>query len=213
MDLTPYVDNLRHDLAAAASAGGPEAMAAAERLVLALDPAVRLTLMDALSQAAAEITAELSAGSIDVRLRGREPQFVVDVPTVPMQTAAPRTSTTWASGNKTAAATTSDGTESADETSGGAPDGTDQDGSDGAVARITLRIPESLKARAEELAVGAGHSLNSWIVNAVRSATRDRALSVDIDLSGVPFLDHHASPPGPGRSDGRQRGKRMTGWV
>ena len=45
--------------------------------------------MDALSQAAAEITAELADGSVDVRLRGREPQFVVDVPTVPMPAAAP----------------------------------------------------------------------------------------------------------------------------
>ena len=89
MDITPYVDSLRHDLAAAAEAGGPEAKAAAERLALALDPAVRLALMDALSQAAAEITAELADGSVDVRLRGREPQFVVDVPTVPMPAARP----------------------------------------------------------------------------------------------------------------------------
>ena len=89
MDITPYVESLRQDLAAAAEAGGPEARVAAERLALALDPAVRLALMDALSQAAAEITAELADGSVDVRLRGREPQFVVDVPTVPVPAAAP----------------------------------------------------------------------------------------------------------------------------
>ena len=57
------VESLLHDLAAAAEAGGPEARAAAERLALALDPAVGLALMDALSQAAAEITGELPAGS------------------------------------------------------------------------------------------------------------------------------------------------------
>ena len=84
MDITPYVESLRQDLIAAAEAGGPEAKAAAERLTLALDPAVRLALMDALSQAAAEITSELPAGSVDVRLRGREPQLVVDVPTMAM---------------------------------------------------------------------------------------------------------------------------------
>jgi len=84
MDITPYVESLRQDLAAAAEAGGPEARQAAERLALALDPAVRLALMDALSQAAAEITSELAAGSVDVRLRGREPEFVVDVPTMPL---------------------------------------------------------------------------------------------------------------------------------
>jgi hypothetical protein len=45
--------------------------------------------MDALSQAAAEITSELPAGSVDVRLRGREPQFVVDVPTMPLAPTPP----------------------------------------------------------------------------------------------------------------------------
>src|SRR3954452_12494945 len=87
MDITPYVENLRHDLGAAAEAGGPEARAAAERLALALDPAVRLTLMDALSQAAPATTAELAAGSVEVRLRAREPELVVDVPTAPMAAA------------------------------------------------------------------------------------------------------------------------------
>ncbi len=183
MDITPYVDSLRHDLAAAAEAGGPEAKAAAERLALALDPAVRLALMDALSQAAAEITAELPSGSVDVRLRGREPQLVVDVPTMPLQTAA-------------APAAPAGGPEEA------------EDEEDGNVARITLRIPESLKYKAEELATKGGHSLNSWIVNVVRAATRERAINVDIDLSSIPFLD------GPGVTVNRGRGgKRMSGWV
>jgi hypothetical protein len=78
---------------------------------------------------------------------------------------------------------------------------------DDSVARITLRLPESVKYKAEELAAKSGHSLNSWIVNVVRAATRDRAINVDIDLSSIPFLD----TPGP---PGRRRGsKRMTGWV
>jgi len=178
MDITPYVEGLRHDLAAAAEAGGAEAKASAERLALALDPAIRLALMDALSQAAAEITAELPAGSVDVRLRGREPQFVVDVPSMPTQ--APPSQ---------AAGAEHDGDE------------------DGAVSRITLRIPETVKYKAEELAAKSGHSLNSWIVNAVRSATRDRAINVDIDLSSIPFLDDMQR--GPRRGGNR----RMTGWV
>ena len=62
MDITPYVDSLRRDLIAAAEAAGPETRAAAERLAFALDPAARLALMEAISQAAAEITAELPAG-------------------------------------------------------------------------------------------------------------------------------------------------------
>jgi len=189
MDITPYVENLRRDLAAAAEAGGPEARAAAERLALALDPAVRLTLMDALSQAAAEITAELAAGSVEVRLRGREPELVVDVPTAPMTT-----------GPADAPTTAPPGAPAPD-------DGEEGDDEDGAVARITLRIPETLKYRAEELAAKGGHSLNGWIVNVVRNATRDRAVSVDIDLSSMPFLDA-------GTTRGRSRSsKRMTGWV
>ena len=183
MDITPFVDSLRHDLAAAAEAGGPEARAAAERLALALDPAVRLALMDALSQAAAEITSELPTGSVDVRLRGREPEFVVDVPTMPLQAPAPP--------------------------SAPPPPGAEEDeAEDDAMARITLRIPESVKYKAEELAAKGGHSLNSWIVNVVRAATRDRAVHVDVDLSSLPFLD------GQGFPSGRSRGsKRMTGWV
>ena len=183
MDITPYVDSLRHDLAAAAAAGGPEVQAAADRLTLALDPAMRLALMDALSQAAAEITSELPAGTVDVRLRGREPQFVVDVPTAPAAPVPP-------------APPLPPGAEHTEEDE------------DGAVARITLRLPESVKYKAEELATKGGHSLNSWIVNVVRAATRERAVTVDVDLSSIPFLD------GPGLSSGRGRGpKRMTGWV
>ena len=182
MDITPYVEGLRHDLAAAAEAGGPEAKAAADRLALALDPAVRLALMDALSQAAAEITAELPAGTVDVRLRGREPQLVVDVPQGPLRAEVPPSSA-------------APSEEEAEEEE------------DGNLARITLRIPESLKYKAEELAAKGGHSLNSWIVNTVRAATRERAVSVDIDLSSIPFLDTPAR-------GGRARGsRRMTGWV
>jgi hypothetical protein len=185
MDITPYVDSLRHDLAAAAEAGGAEAKAAAERLALALDPAVRLALMDALSQAAAEITSELPQGSVDVRLRGREPEFVVDVPTMPMAAASPPTPTSPPS------------PEDAEELE------------DDAMARITLRIPESVKYKAEELAAKGGHSLNSWIVNVVRAATtRDRAVNVDIDLSSVPFFNAQGFAPGRGRGS-----KRMTGWI
>src|SRR5213594_4329571 len=80
MDLTPYVANLRQALAVAADAGGPEARALAERLTVSLESATRLVLLDALSMAADEITRELAPGSVDVRLRGLDPQFVVTPP-------------------------------------------------------------------------------------------------------------------------------------
>ena len=59
MDITPYVDSLRQDLAAAAEAGGPEAKAAAERLALALDPAVRLALTVGLNDGASHVASWL----------------------------------------------------------------------------------------------------------------------------------------------------------
>lgn len=183
MDITPYVDSLRRDLVAAAESGSEETRAAAERLALALDPASRLALMEAISQAANEITAEMPSGSVDVRLNGRELDFVVDLappapPSPPSPPAPP------------------------------APPGADELDEDGAVARITLRIPESVKARAEELAARSGHSLNTWLVNIVRAATtQDQAINVDIDLSSLPFL---GDPFGRGPNRGN---RRMTGWV
>src|ERR671914_1605455 len=83
MDLTTYAEKLRGDLAVAAEAGGAEARALAERLAAPLDSAVRLTLLDALSAAADEITRELAPGSVELRLRSGEPEFVVSgVPAV-----------------------------------------------------------------------------------------------------------------------------------
>jgi hypothetical protein len=179
MDITPYVESLRRDLVAAAEAAGPEAKAAAERLAFALDPAARLALMEAVSQAAAEITAEMPAGGVDVRLRGRELDFLVDT-----------------------------GPAAAPEAVRPAPVD-DEPEDDGNVARITLRIPEAVKTKAEEMAARSGSSLNTWLVNVVRAATRDGgAINVELDLSSLPFLSGN-DPFGGGKRGHR----RMTGWV
>jgi hypothetical protein len=77
MNLTPYVEQLRDELAVAAEAGGDEARALAERLTAPLESATRLMLLEALSAAAEEITRELAPGSVDLRLRGGDPEFVV----------------------------------------------------------------------------------------------------------------------------------------
>ena len=77
MDLTPYVDNLRRELAIAAEAGGEDARALAERLTAPLESATKLMLLDALSAAADDITRELAPGSVELRLRAGEPDFVV----------------------------------------------------------------------------------------------------------------------------------------
>ena len=174
MDITPYVDSLRRDLVAAAETGGPDIKTAAERLTMALDPSARLALMEALSHAAAEITSELPSGSVDVRLNGRELDFVVSAsPTEPLaDKVAPRV-------------------EEVEE--------------DVALARITLRIPESVKARAEEFAGRQGQSLNTWLVGIVRMATSSEA--VDLDLSSLPFFGDPFSRPRGTTS------RRMTGWI
>ena len=77
MELAPYLNDLQRQLIDAAATGTEETRAAADRLAAALEPAARLALLDALSAAAGEITRELAPGSVDVRLRGREVEFVV----------------------------------------------------------------------------------------------------------------------------------------
>src|ERR1700729_2042280 len=83
MELTPYVESLRRELTVAAEVGGQDARALADRLLQPLDAAVRLTLLEALSAAAEEISAELAPGAVDVRLRGGAAGFVVTPPPAP----------------------------------------------------------------------------------------------------------------------------------
>ena len=164
MDLTPHIDSLRRDLIAAAEVAAPETRAATERLLFALSPAVRLALMDAISQAAAEITSRMPSGSVEVRLNGRELDFVLQLP--PAEIASPSLPI----------------------------EDTDDDGS---LARISLRMPETMKVKAEELA------LNNGLVNVVRAAPRS-----DLPPGGL------ADPLASGDPFGGKRGnRRMTGWI
>ncbi|MER5972424.1 toxin-antitoxin system HicB family antitoxin [Streptomyces sp. NPDC002055] len=156
MDLTPYVDTLRRELAVAAEAGGEEARELAERLTAPLESATRLTMLNVLSAAMDEITRELAPGSVDVRLRGLDPDFVVTPPPAdggaPAESAAP-----------------------VETPRPPAP----ADGDEGGTARVNLRLPAHLKARAEEAANHEGLSVNAWLVRAVSAAvdggTRARA--------------------------------------
>src|SRR5262245_39747101 len=95
MDLTTYVNNLGREFATLAETGGDEARALVERLTGSLESAIRMTLLDALSAAADEITRELAPGSVELRLRGRDPNFVVTPPPAePFALAADDTATT-----------------------------------------------------------------------------------------------------------------------
>ena len=141
MDLNPYIQQLRDDLAAAAEAGGEEALALAERLTAPLEAAVRLALLDALSFAAAEITRDLAPGSVELRLRGREAEFVVTapVPDPPQPAADPPT---WMPA----------------------------EGDDATLTRINLRLAQDLKDRVEEAARQSGLSVNAWLVRSAAAA-------------------------------------------
>lgn len=144
MDLTPYVDTLRRELAVAAEAGGDEARELAERLTAPLESATRLTLLTVLSDAMAEVTRELAPGAVDVRLRGTDPDFVVTLP--PTEPAAPHP----------APAEPLPAPQAADD--------------EGGTARVNLRLPAHLKAKAEEAAGREGLSVNAWLVRAVSAA-------------------------------------------
>ncbi|MEZ0449284.1 histidine kinase [Cellulomonas sp. ICMP 17802] len=80
MDLGQYVSDLQRQLLDTAENGTADTRAVAERLVAGLDAATRLVLLDALSAAAGEITRDLAPGSVDLRLRGRDVEFVVAQP-------------------------------------------------------------------------------------------------------------------------------------
>ena len=80
MELGQYVNDLQRQLVDAADNGTDDTRAVAERLAAGLDASVRLVLLDVLSNAAGEITRDLAPGSVDVRLRGREIEFVVTAP-------------------------------------------------------------------------------------------------------------------------------------
>jgi hypothetical protein len=77
MELGQYVSDLQRQLLSAAETADASTRAAAERLAAGLDAATRLVLLDALSAAAGEITRDLAPGAVDVRLRGRDIEFVV----------------------------------------------------------------------------------------------------------------------------------------
>jgi HicB family len=143
MELTQYVEYLRRELTTAAEVGGEDARALASRLLPPLDAAVRLTLLEALSAAAEEISAELAPGSVDVRLRGGTAGFVVTPPPAPAAPAAGDTAVGPIEVRLPAA-----------------------EGDDAAMVRINLRLPASLKALIEDAAAAGGISVNAWIVRA-----------------------------------------------
>jgi hypothetical protein len=154
MDLNPHIESLREQLALAAEAGGEDTRALAQRLTASLDSAVRLMLLDALSAAAGEITRELAPGSVELRLRGGTPEFVV--------TAA-------LGDHQPPGGSAHDEAARAEGWAAGHP-GTSLSTGEGGVARVNLRLPDQLKRSIEQAADREGLSLNAWLVRAAAGA-------------------------------------------
>ncbi|MGE5227242.1 MAG: hypothetical protein ACM3OO_10255 [Planctomycetaceae bacterium] len=153
MELTPHIEAVRGDLSAVVE-GDEQAAAVAERLGRALDPSLQLRLLDALSEASLELSEQLPAGHVEVRLAGRDARFVY-VGALEPPPAPPASATE----------------------------------DEGGTARLTLRMPDTLKTRVEKAADAEGLSVNAWLVRAVANALERR-------------------PSGP-----RKVGNRITGYA
>jgi hypothetical protein len=159
MDLNSYVNNLGREFATLAESGGDESRALVERLTGSLESAIRMTLLEALSDAADEITRDLAPGSVELRLRGRDPNFVVTTPpTEPVATT---------------------------EDTPTPPDSAALLSEDGPTARINVRLPEQLKAAVEEAAAEEGRSVNAWLVRAASSALQQPKRDQHAEPSGT----------------------------
>jgi hypothetical protein len=164
MDLTPFIDQLRRDLAAAADTGTDAVRTAAGHLAAALDPAARIVLLDALVSAADELTSG-SDVVVDVRLRGREVELALQHTAPPPPPEPP--------------------------TPPGPP--VPPSDFDEGTSRVSLRLPETLKSRAEEAAASDGMSLNTWLVRAA-------VLALDGGIAAAMGV-------------ARRRGNRLSGWA
>lgn len=140
MDLFPYAARVHRDLEVAAETGGEQTLAVAERLAATLESSIRLVLLDALVEAAGQITEHLTPGSVEVLLRGRDVAFAVTPPGIAPFPAPP-----------------------APAPGAGAPEDTDE----GGTARLSLRLPERLKPKVEQAAEAAGLSVNAWLVRSI----------------------------------------------
>lgn len=159
MELSPYLTALVEDVEKVTALADEPTRAVTSRLLVALEPSLRLALVQAISDTAAVVTSDLDGVVAVVRMEGRDPVITVEhIREAPAQ-----------------------------------PAPTEDEGDDS--ARITVRIPEGLKQRAEARAAQADQSLNTWIVQAIRRATHEDA-----------FLPPFIRPRVPGA-------RRVTGWA
>jgi Ribbon-helix-helix protein, copG family len=173
MDLSPYIESVRTGVANASSLADEQIQHVAERLGTAIESSTRLALIQALSDAAGTISADLAPSSVELRMIGTDPEFVVTVQTGEAEPTLLMPETEVAS----AEASEPSGTETDEEP----------------VARITLRLPQSVKARVDEMASSEGISTNAWLIRAVMDALSERSGS----RAEWPQPPHPPMPPSP----------------
>jgi hypothetical protein len=226
MDLSSYIESVRTGVRNASSLADEQTQHVAERLGTAIESSTRLALIEALSDAAGTISADLAPSSVELRMIGTDPEFVVTVQTGEAEPTLLMPETQVASAEA------------------GEPSSTETD--EEPVARITLRLPQSVKARVDEMASSEGISTNAWLIRAVMDALSERSGSRAewpqppqppqppmppspnvIFGAGGPFSEHAVFGPegrfGPGgvfgerlrrarREEKRSRGN-VQGWV
>jgi hypothetical protein len=135
MDLSRHLNRIRADLESLGSLADEASAEAAARIAGALEASLRLALLDVVTEAGAEVGAQLPSGRVEVRLEGGDPvlAYVED----PAAAAAPAR----------------------------------EEGPD---ARITLRLPETLKASVERAAATEGQSTNAWLVQTIARSLEPR---------------------------------------
>ena len=148
MDLSPYVQTVRDSVTSAAALADDHTRDVAERLGGAIESSTRLALIAALSDASSTISAELAPSSVEVRMVGQDPELVVSVPK--------------GQDEPTVLQPPSD-SEPVDED-------VLIDLDDEPVARISLRLPQSVKTKVDEVAAADGISTNAWLTRAVMDA-------------------------------------------
>jgi hypothetical protein len=166
MNLTPYVETVRQGVTDAASLADENTQQVAHRLGAAIDSSTRLALIEALSDAAASISADLAPSSVEVRMAGSEPELVVSVPSSPSEPTMLMPESEQPPSQELG------------------------DDDEEPLARITLRLPASVKSRVDELAAKDAISTNAWLIRAVTDALAERR------RDGWPTLPAPPSPPG-----------------
>lgn len=171
MNIDKHLESVRDGVQHAAALADDRTRQVAEQLGTALEPTIRLTLVQALAEAATEISARTAPTTVALRLDGDQPVFDVSTP----------------------------GTDHLDDTEddlGGEDDQLELDADDAATARVSLRIPQSLKDRVDQVAAAQGVSTNVWITQA---------------LTRVVIRQTWRGPGGRGRAFGPQADERQPG--